>query len=132
MDYASAAEVFAAIDALDAQVAARLQALAAGQPSAAAFAASAGRDRRRRFQERSRLARRLGVTAVEPVAAAAAAGSGLRALRDAQQDLVHAHAEGLPALRDRAAVDLLARHMVDLAAQLAVIDLWIEAEEGDA
>ena len=132
MDYASAAEVFAAIDALDAQVAARLQALAAGQPSAAAFADSAGRDRRRRFQERSRLARRLGVTAVEPAAAAAAAGSGLRALRDAQQDLVHAHAEGLPALRDRAAVDLLARHMVDLAAQLAVIDLWIEADDGDA
>jgi hypothetical protein len=45
---------------------------------------------------------------------------------------VHAHAEGLPALRDRAAVDLLARHMVDVAAQLTVIDLWIEAEEGDA
>jgi hypothetical protein len=57
---------------------------------------------------------------------------GLRALRDAHQNLVHAHAEGLPALGDRAAVDLLARHMVDVAAQLTVIDLWIEAEEGDA
>lgn len=45
---------------------------------------------------------------------------------------MHAHAEGLPALRDRAAVDLLARHMVDLAGQLTVIDLWIEREEGDA
>jgi hypothetical protein len=133
LDYASAAEVLAAIDALDADVAARLQALARAQPAAAAFAASADQDRRRRFQQRRHLAGRLGLApGGSPAAASAAPGAGLRQLREAQQNLVHAHAEGLPALRDRAAVDLLARHLVDLAAQLTVIDLWIEAEEGDA
>jgi hypothetical protein len=128
LDYASAAEVFAAIDALDAEVAARLQAVARAQPAAAAFARSADRDRRRRFDERQRLARRLGA-APASVAASAPSVAGLRELRDAQQNLVHAHAEGLPALRDRGAVDVLARHMVDVAAQLTVIDLWIEAED---
>jgi hypothetical protein len=52
----------------------------------------------------------------------------LAGLRAAAQDLVHAHAEGLPALRDARAVDLLARHMVDEARHLAVVDLWVEAE----
>jgi hypothetical protein len=133
LDYASAAEVFAAIDALDADVAARLQAIARTQPPAAAFAASADQDRRRRFEERRQLAGRLGVASGgSPMAASAAPGAGLRELREAQQNLVHAHAEGLPALRDRAAVDLLARHLVDVAAQLTIVDLWIEAEEGDA
>jgi hypothetical protein len=132
LDYASAAEVFAAIEALDADVAARLHAIARVLPSAAAFAASADGDRRRRGQERRRLAARMGVAAAAPPAAGTPPEGGLRALREAQQGLVHAHAEGLPALRDSAAVDVLARHLVDLSAQLTVIDLWLEAEEGDA
>ena len=53
----------------------------------------------------------------------------LAALREAQQELVHAHAEGLPALGDAGAVAVLARHLVDASRQLTVIDLWIEAEE---
>jgi hypothetical protein len=134
VDYASAAEVFAAIEALDADVAARLEAVARAQPSAAAFASSADQDRRRRFAERQRLAQRLGVSgagspAAAPVTPVAPDRVALRELRDAQQNLVHAHAEGLPALRDRAGVNVLARHLVDLAAQLTVIDLWIEAED---
>ncbi len=133
MDYASAAEVMAAIETLDADVAARLQTIAGAQPAAAAFAASAEEDRRRRRRERARLAERLRVRAPPPGALpSAGSGGGLRGLRDAQQALVHAHAEGLPALHDAPAVDLLARHMADLAAQLTVIDLWIEADEGDA
>jgi hypothetical protein len=56
-------------------------------------------------------------------------GLSLVALREAQQQLVHAHAEGLPALGDAGAVAVLARHMVDASRHLTVIDLWIEAEE---
>jgi len=133
VDYASAVEVFAAMEALDADVAARLRAIAAAQPAAAAFAASSEHDRRRRRHERAGVAERLRVRLDPPAAPpGAVAGGGLRGLRDAQQALVHAPAEGLPALRDSSAVDLLARHMVALAAQLTVIDLWVEAEEGDA
>ena len=40
-----------------------------------------------------------------------------------------ANAEGLPALPDAAAVDLLARHMVEESRHLTVIDLWIADEE---
>jgi hypothetical protein len=133
LDYATAADVLAAIDALDADVAARLDTVARGAgAAAAAFQASAERDRARRRRERAGLAERLRIGPGAAPAPAAVSGTGLRALRDAQQALVHAHAEGLPALRDRASVDLLARHMVDLAAQLTVLDLWIEADEGDA
>ena len=44
-------------------------------------------------------------------------------------DGVHAHAEGLPALSDAAAVDTLARHMVVDARHLAIIQMWGESEE---
>ena len=129
MDYASPAEVLVAIETLDADVAARLQAIAAAQPAAAAFAASASASRTRRASERARLAARLRVPPPAPAPASAGTAPGLRGLREAQQALVHAHAEGLPALADAEAVDLLARHMVELAGQLTVLDLWIEDEE---
>ena len=45
---------------------------------------------------------------------------------------MHAHAEGLPAIRDAAAVDVLARHMVDDARHLAVLQMWVEAEQPGA
>ena len=53
----------------------------------------------------------------------------LPALRRSQEALVYAHAEGLPAIGDALAVDRLARHMVELSRHLAVIGLWIDAEE---
>jgi hypothetical protein len=128
-DYGSAAEVFAAIERLEAEVDARLAAVERAVPGAAAFAASVRRDRARHRAERARLRARLRAGSAEPAGPGPEADATLDALRASQQALVHAHAEGLPALGDRAAVDLLAVHMVDLARQLAVIDLWIELEE---
>jgi len=125
----SAAEVLDAIDEQEADVARRLRALSEAVPAARAFAGSLLADQERHREERRSIRRRLGLP---PGAAPPAEGSDLRslgALRSAQEALVHAHAEGLPALGDSWAVDRLARHMVELARHLAVIDLWIEAEE---
>jgi hypothetical protein len=130
-DYASAAEVFAAIAAREHEVDARLATVARARAGSGAFAASVASVRGRQRRERERLRVRL---AVAPEAAAPlpslAAPDDLARLREAQQELVHAHAEGLPALGDTQAVDVLARHLVELAAQLTVIDLWLAA--GDA
>jgi hypothetical protein len=38
------------------------------------------------------------------------------------------YAEGLPAIKDAQAVDILARHMVDDARHLAVLQMWMETE----
>jgi hypothetical protein len=130
-DYASAAEVFTAIDRLEADVAERLRAIVARVAQARAFVASVLADHERHRTLRARLRARLGL----PVAAPAPAGAphaDLGALRSAQQELVHAHAEGLGVLGDALAVDGLARNMVDLARHLTVIDLWLEGEERDA
>jgi hypothetical protein len=130
-DYTSAAQVFAAITALESEVDARLDALVLARPSASGFVASVRDVRRRHERERERLRRRLRVPPREATPRAEPDPADLRGLREAQQALVHAHAEGLPALGDREAVDRLADHMVVLAGQLTVIDLWLEAE-GDA
>jgi hypothetical protein len=128
-DYTSAGEVFAAIDAREAEVDARLAALVTALPAARPFADAVARDHRRHRDERARWRSRLGLAPAAP-AAAAAVDRDLAALRAAMQELVHAHAEGLPALGSPRAVDALARQMVTLARHLAVVDLWIEAEEG--
>lgn len=127
-EYASAAEALEALDRMDEVVAARLEAIAAALPSARPFADSVLSDHARRRGERARLRRRLGLAEAQP-ATAAAAQPDLTALRTEQEALVYAHAEGLPALDDAYAVDVMARHMVGLARQLTVVDLWIEAEE---
>jgi hypothetical protein len=129
VDYAGPAEVFAAIEAGEAAVGERLRALAETFAASRPFAVSVLRDHDRHRATRARLRARLGLA---PAVAAPAHGTdllSLAALRDAQQSLVHAHAEGLPAIDDALAVDALARNMVDLARHLAVVDLWIEAEE---
>jgi hypothetical protein len=128
-EYDSAAEVFAAIERLEAQVDAHLDAVVRAAPGAAAFAASVRQDRARHRAERAGLRSRLRVPGGAAGQEAPEADASLDGLRTSQQALVHAHAEGLPALGDREAVDRLAVHMVDLARQLAVIDLWIEMEE---
>jgi hypothetical protein len=128
-DYASAADVFAAVERLEAEVDARLAAVQAAAPGAAAFVASVDRDRARHRADRAEIGRRLRVRGGSPAPAPPRADASLDGLRLSQQALVFAHAEGLPALGDRGAVDRLAAHMVDLARQLAVIDLWIEMEE---
>src|SRR5262249_18993380 len=126
-DYASAADVLADIERAEADVEARLAAIARALPSARAFADSVARDRERHRRERAQVRMRLGlppaVTAGPP-----SADVSLSTLRDAQQALVTAHAEGLMALREARAVDVLARHMVDGQRALTVIDLWRDSE----
>ena len=54
--------------------------------------------------------------------------TGLRALRAGIQDLVYAHAEGIPVLGNSQAVTMLVPDLLDVARHLAVVDLWIEGE----
>jgi hypothetical protein len=119
-DYASEAEVLDAIDVLSAEVAARLDAIARKVPRASAFAASARADLVRHRAERGAPGDRKAPKLDEP--------ASLPRLRTALQELVHAHAEGLPALARGATVQRLAEHMVDLSRLLTVVDLWLEAE----
>ena len=128
-DYSLPAEVFGAIDPLEAEVGLRLRALSEAMPAARAFATSLLRDQERQHAERDRLRARLRLAPAGTVRAVARDLLSLPALRTVQQALVHAHAEGLPAVGDPRVVDRLARHMVELSRHLAVIDLWIEAEE---
>ncbi len=127
-EYTSALSVFAAVDLLEEEVDLRLRALAEASPGAKAFSLSALADHERARQARARLRRRL---ALPPSSAARPSASGLtslEALRTAQEALVYAHAEGLPALGDPLAVNLMAGHMVELSRQLTVTLLWIESE----
>ena len=118
-DYASAGEVLAEIDRLEGELDARLATLAASFPAAASFAASVRADHERHRRTRASLRRRLRLTDAA-TASGPAGGVSVDALRALAQDLVHAYAEGLPALKDAQAVDVLARHMVDDARHLAV------------
>ena len=127
-DYASAAEVFAEIDRLEAELDARLSRLAATFPAAAAFADSVRADHERHRRARAGLRRRRRVAETAPGSVPDGRVS-VDTLRAIAQDLVHAHAEGLPALRDARAVDTLARHMVDDARHLAVLQMWMETEQ---
>jgi hypothetical protein len=126
-DYRSAGEVFDAVDRLEADVGARLRAIAAALPSARAFVSSLLGDHERHRAVRLRLRRRLRLPVPSPTPAAAP-DIALDALRARQEALVYAHAEGLPALGDAGAVDAMARNMIDLSRHLTLIDLWIEAE----
>lgn len=128
-EYASPGEVLPLIDALEAEVGERVRALSEAMPGARAFASSLRRDHERLRRERERLRGRLGLPPGEPVRPRGTDPPSLEALRASQQALVHAHAEGLPALGDPQAVDRLARHLVEVSRHLAVIDLWIDAEE---
>jgi hypothetical protein len=127
-DYANAKEALDAIDRLEVDVEMRLQAIAAALPGARPFVASVLADQRGQRAERARVRRRLGLAAPSPPRPPSTERD-LASLRAAQEALVYAHAEGLPALGDAWAVDVLARHLVSTARQLTVIDLWIEAEE---
>jgi hypothetical protein len=137
-DYTSAAEVFAEIDRLEGDLDARLAGLAANFPAAASFAASVRADHERHRRARAALRRRLHLAEAAPSSPPAQAATTERmaagrasvdALRALAQDLVHAYAEGLPAIKDAQAVDVLARHMVDDARHLAVLQMWMETEQ---
>jgi hypothetical protein len=127
-DSSSAAQVLDAIDGLSRDLRASLDAIAATVPGARAFAESVAADHARHRAERDAIRSRRRLTA-GALPASTPPARDLEALRALQQDLVHAHAEGLPALDDPAAVATLAGHMVDLSRHLTVIELWIELQE---
>ncbi|HZM49445.1 MAG TPA: hypothetical protein VFE68_03100 [Vicinamibacteria bacterium] len=127
-DYASAGEVLAEIDRLEGELDARLATLAASFPAAAALAASVRADHDRHRRARVALRRRLRLAEAGPSSPPAGRGS-VDALRALAQDLVHAYAEGLPAIKDAQGVDVLARHMVDDARHLAILQMWTETEQ---
>lgn len=129
-DYADGGQVFAEIERLTTEVEERLSALSARMASVKPFADSVRADHGKFARDRDALRGRLGISpgpAAEKTALADA--TSLPALRATQEALVHAHAEGLPALRDPYAVDILAGHMVELSRHLTVIELWLESEE---
>ncbi len=132
----TAPDARAALDELErlaGDVTARLGTLAERVPAARAFAGSALADHARLARERAQMRRRLRLPAAAEPAPQAAEELSLDALRAAQDALVFAQAESLPALVDHPTeVDRLARQLVDLARHLALIDLWIasEAERG--
>ncbi|HXK10606.1 MAG TPA: twin-arginine translocation signal domain-containing protein [Vicinamibacteria bacterium] len=128
-DYASPAEALRAIDAFEAEVVARLEALGRSVAPARAFASSLLRDLERHRRGREATRRRLGLGIEEPARVSPAAPLDLRALHGAQEKLAYAHAEALPAFADPRDVRSLARHMVDAARHLAVTALWLDAEE---
>ena len=127
-DYASPGEVLAEIDRLEGELDARLATLAASFPAAAALAASIRADHDRHRRARVALRRRLRLAEAAP-SAPLAGGVSVDALRALAQDLVHAYAEGLPAIKDPQGVDALARHMVDDARHLTVLQMWTETEQ---
>jgi hypothetical protein len=127
-DYATAAEVFDAIDRLEADVAARLLGFQRSVPASRGLVASVTADHARHGAAREAFRRRLGLPPSSARAGAATVEADLEGLRAAQEALVYAHAEGLPAVRDPFVVDGLAHHMVDLSRHLTVTQLWIETE----
>jgi hypothetical protein len=128
-DYTSASEVLDTIDRLAGDVERALAAIANAVPGAQPFAASVRVDHVRERADRDAMRARLRLPAAPPRGAPAAPPpASLDVLRSTQQELVHAHAEGLPAFHDAAAVQAIARHMVEAARRLTVIDLWIELE----
>jgi hypothetical protein len=126
-DFKDAAELFREIERLTSDVEAHLDALSQAA-AATAFVTSAKADLARHRRERTRIVRH---AASPPRVDPLDDPGSVPRLHAALTDLVHAHAEGLPALRDTRAVETLAAHMVDLSRLATVVDLWREAEAGD-
>lgn len=126
-DYTVAAEVLDAIDALEGDVGARLSTIAAALASARPLVRSLLADHARHRTARALVRVHLRLPA-GPTPSLAKPGSSLDDLRAAQEALVYAHAEGLPALGDATSVAALAENMRDLARHLTIVDLWLEAE----
>jgi hypothetical protein len=127
-DYASAAEVFAAVDRAEIEVTEQLRALGRAMPSARAFTSSLLADLERHRAARAALCRRLRLQIVAQPAGSPDEPLSLEGLRSAQESLLYAHAEGLPAVGLAYAIDVLANHLVDLSRHLTVTTLWIEVE----
>jgi hypothetical protein len=119
----------AALDAMEARsetVEAALQDLAHNSRPFGRGAASFLADLRRHRQDRARVRKLLGLLPPH-VETPPPKTATLTDLRAAQQELVFAHAEGIPALGSPAAASVIVLDLVDVARHLAVIDSWIEA-----
>ena len=127
-DYASAAEALTAVDRMEAEVDARWAALAQAVPAARKLKDAFRADHQVHRAARAQVRKRLGLPTGPAPSALTPSVPSLAALRKAQEALVYAHAEGLPALGDANAVATLARHLVVESRQLAVIGLWMDAE----
>jgi hypothetical protein len=121
----------AALDAMDARsltVEASLEALRLDSAPLRKGATSILADLRRCRQNRLAVRRLLGLLPVAP-SPSAPKSTSLRDLRAAEQDLVFAHAEGIPVLGNPRAVSLLVPDLLDVARHLALVDLWLEEED---
>jgi hypothetical protein len=126
-------ELLTRLDRLSASLDDRLAALAHALPIAAAFAESARGDLLRHRRERTALAVARGVATEPPPRSTTDVDRprSLPFLKTALEELMHAHAEGLPhALGDPELVQRLADQMVDLSRLATVVALWIEKEGG--
>lgn len=115
-----------ALDALELEVRARLAALP--EDRGGALASSALRTLARLRHERSRLRRSLGLLPARPAATAPERDPDLEALRAALSDLTFAHAAAVAAVSDSEATGRLVEHLRQVAALLAVVELWIDEE----
>jgi hypothetical protein len=128
-EYKSSADALNDLERLSSDVVGRLRALRE-LPVARAFCDRLLAEHERLQRERWALRARLGLPAPAPSAPRALlAPRSLAALRDAQNALMLAHAEALPALPDPTAVDRMARHAMTASRHLTLLDLWIEAED---
>lgn len=128
-EYASAKDALEAIEGFEVVVDRYLLRLHRMVPASRAMIESFRRDRERHRSHRERVRRRLGLGyAAIAAASGEAPAAPLDVVREAQSALVYAHAETLPTLDDSVSVGLLMSDMADLARQLTLIDLWIEAE----
>jgi hypothetical protein len=133
-DYASAEEVLAEIDRLEGDLDLALAALATSVPAAAALGRSVRADHERHRGARAHVRARLHLApgSAAPGPRPSRSAVTLARVQALAQDLVHAYAEGLPAIGSAEAVDALARDLVDDARHLAVLQMWGETEDAGA
>ena len=117
-----------AIDALEADVAGRLSALAAALPAARAFVASLLADHERHRAVRADVRRMLRLAVAAAIVAVARRHVARRRCGPRRRRSSTPTPRAFPPSARPLAVDAMARNMVDLARHLTVIDLWIEAE----
>lgn len=128
-EYASAGAALDAIEGRSESVEAVLRALRGeSEPLRKGFS-SFLEDYRRHRQDRAALRRTFGIPPAREARPEPKAVT-LRDLRAAVQELVFAHAEGIPALGSGRAVTVIGGHLLDVARHLAIVDLWLEPEAG--
>lgn len=117
-----------ALDELELESRAQLAALPAARGGE--LAASGLRTLARLRRERGELRRSLQLLPSRPVAAPPDRPPDLEALRASLSDLAFAYADTLAAADARATTGRLVEHLKEVSGLLAVVELWIEEEQG--